>query len=162
MNKKKSISGVGIVGSIINIIFGLAGIILSIIILFVYLDNTRIVYSYLYDYLEIMITSSILALFTLICLVSIIKNAQLISGNLQKKVSAVIFGFFSLSLLGSIFIMFSKVVVTIEKVKIKIVNNVEDYNEMIKALHNYKSLLDLDVITEDEYKIIKGKLFELY
>ena len=162
MKEWKRISWLGIVGSILNIIFALAIIVLSITILYGCLVDKFYIYLNIFDLLDNidnMISVSISTVFILFSIVSIVKNGKLLGGNLKKKVSAIVFAFLTLSILGAIFLILSKVVIKVEKVKIKIVEKKVDYNELIIALLKYKSLLDADVITEDEYKIIKSKIF---
>jgi len=160
MNEKKRISGLGIAGSIINIIFAIVVIITSIIILFVYLRNTTNGIRYIFNNVEMIIPIFILILFIIFGILSIVKNDKLLSGNTEKKVSAIIFGLLTFSLLGSLFLIFSKVVIKVDKVKIKMIEKEVDYNDIINGLLKYKSLLDSDVITEDEFKTIKNKILK--
>jgi len=161
MNERKRLSGLGIVGSIINIIFGINIIIVSIYTLFVYLNNMNSSYRDILINGEIIIPISATMICSLFGFLSIIKNGNLLSGNLSKKFSAILFGFLTLSILGSIFIMSSSIVVKVEKVKLKIIERELNCNEMINILLNYKSLLDTNVINEEEYQIIKNKILKL-
>jgi len=161
MNELKRLNGLGIVGAIINIIFAMGMLIIILVITFNYLLNPFYDYYNQIDYFRIILTTLILSLAILISLLSIITNGKLLRGKLSQRGPAIVFSFLTLSILGASFLLFSKVIVNIERIKIKIKVKEINGNELINDLLTYKELLDSGVITNDEYKIIKGKYLKL-
>ncbi|MDF2700411.1 MAG: hypothetical protein K0Q49_1969 [Haloplasmataceae bacterium] len=147
MSDKKRINGLGRTGAVINIIFAVTVVILFLVL---FVNSIQFYMFYKYDVIiyDVIIKTVLFALFITFGLFSFAKNVRLLKGKLDKKRSAIVFGFLTLSVIGSIFLIYSKEVVPIKKVIDKHVAE-----ELTDLITKYKSLLDSGVITEEDLKI---------
>ncbi len=149
MKEKLKLDVFGYAGAIINLIFASFIEVLAV--------NTFLSFNGK-DIINIILVVLLYLFVGLLALYSIIFNIKILKGNTKEKTTAVVLGFLTLSIYGSILLMISRVK-TIKDINMDEIKKVKiDFLQIANDIVKFKSLYDNDVISEEEFKSIKQKL----
>lgn len=155
MKDKIKLDSFGYAGTILNIIFAS---LIEVATIIKFLDYIL----YFDEEIMYIILVTLIHLFVgLLALYSIIFNTKILKGNIKERATAIILGFLTLSILGSIFLLISKEKTNLDVKENKTLNIEIDYSQLAKEIEKFKALYDSGAINEEEYTTIKQKLFNI-